>query len=395
MLSCIYNGKPFMTKEDGFSTKDKYNLGKQKLLLCPVCKTSVFFCEEGEKIAHFTHHKAGDCPLSTYRSYDYTSSQHHDNLVEKFVVWVKNQFPMAAVYPDYFINDELFTDIYFELDNIKIAIEIQFKNFNNNTFLSRRELYKKNNIKDIWFFVQQDGDYSIGSPYQRTYYKSNKRELYFYEIKEHVCKLYKGFAGEKWEKVGKNTLYNSIYVKVPLEHIEIQKDGTLCVPELKSKYYQVLIDKRKKNKDKMEGIKREKEQHQKRLDEHIKNLRNNGFPPNSEGSWTVAENETERTNHNDTTKIYSNFIQEQPYNQEYKEYRFINENGKEYLDITIRYQGREYRVKYLILDKVKSGKEFFLICRKELESDNIRYSITINPILDSKKQVKIFKNELR
>jgi competence CoiA-like predicted nuclease len=396
MLSCIYNGKPFTTKENGFSTKDKYDLGKQKLLLCPICKTSVFFCEEGEKIAHFTHHKAGDCPLSTYRSYDYTSSQHHDNLVEKFVVWVKNQFP--KIYPDYFINDELFTDIYFELDNIKIAIEIQFKNFNNNTFLRRRVLYKKNNIKDIWFFVQQDGDYSIGSPYQRTYYRSNKRELYFYEIKEQVCKVYKGFASEKWEEVGKNTLYNSSSVKVPLEHIEIQKDGTLYVPELKRKYYQVLIDKRKKNKDKREQIKREKEQRQIQLDEYIKNSRNHGFVPSSEGSHTIANNKSGRAGHGDSINKslkYSTVIQEKPNNQEYKQYQFVIENGKEYLDITIIYQGKDYRVKYLILDKAGAGREFFLTCRKESEPNNIKYSIIINPILDAKNQVKIFRNELR
>lgn len=393
MLSCIYNGKPFMTKEDGFSTKDKYNLGKKKLLLCPVCKTSVFFCEEGEKIAHFTHHKAGDCPLSTYRSYDYTSSQHHDNLVEKFVVLVRNQFSSIPVYPDYYINNELFTDIYFELEDVKIAIEVQFKNFNNNTFLKRRELYKQNNIKDIWFFVQEDGEFSIGSPYQRSYYRMNNRELYFYEIKEQVCKIYKGFSGEKWEEVGKNTLYNHISVEVPLEHLKIRNDGTLIVPELKYKYYQELMDKRKRNKEIREQIKKEKEERQRRYEYYINNSRNSNYVLPNEHTVEIKTRKNEVLS-KDRLHKYTNSIQEKSYKQEYKEYKFINENGKEYLDITIIYQGKEYRVKYLIIDKAGSDKEIFLICRKESEPENIRYSIDINSFLDTMKKVKIQKNIL-
>ena len=127
MLSCIYEGKVFTTKQEGYTTDDKYRLGRERRLLCPVCKTSVFFCEDGEKIAHFTHHKVGECPIGTYKSYDYSTTEKHDNVVDKFVDWAKAQFPDIQVYPDYFINNELITDIYFELGDVKIAIEVQFK----------------------------------------------------------------------------------------------------------------------------------------------------------------------------------------------------------------------------------------------------------------------------
>lgn len=244
MLSCIYNGKPFTTKEEGFTTEEKYILGKQKQLICPICNTSVFFCEDGKRVAHFTHHKVSGCPIGVYRSYDYSTTIKHDAVVDKFSNWIKLQFPNINVYPDYFINSELFTDIYFELENQKIAIEIQFKNFNNHTFLKRRELYRKYNIKDIWFFAQENNNFSIGSPYQRTYYKANKRELYFYEIEEAWCKIYKGFAGERWEEVGKDTLRDSISVEVPLEHIRINDNGSLLIPELNNKYLNALEEKR-------------------------------------------------------------------------------------------------------------------------------------------------------
>ncbi len=53
------------------------------------------------------------------------------------------------------------------------------------------------------------------------------------------------------------------------------------------------------------------------------------------------------------------------------------------------YQSKDYRVKYLIINKTVSGKEIFLTCRKESEPDNIRYSIDINPFLDSMRKVRV------
>lgn len=52
----------------------------------------VTFCEYGEKIAHFTHYKVGECSIENYRAYDFSSTEKHDNVVEKFVDWVKFQF---------------------------------------------------------------------------------------------------------------------------------------------------------------------------------------------------------------------------------------------------------------------------------------------------------------
>lgn len=357
MLSCIYEEKVFTTKEEGYTTNDKYTLGRERKLLCPVCKTSVFFCEDGEKIAHFTHHKLGDCPMGKYRSYDYSATEKHYNLVDKFVDWVKSQFPGIKVYPDYLISNELFTDIYFELGSTKIAIEIQFKNFSNPTFIKRRELYKIHNIKDIWFFVQNNGEeFSIGSPYQRTYYRENKRELYFYMMKEDICKIYKGFAKEKWEEVGKNTLNDAVSVKVPLKHIKIRNNGTLMIHELKNKYLQTLKDKREKN----------------RQDKVV-----------PKGSLL------------DRVKQHKKMVEDKAFTQDYKEYRFERINGKEYLNVVIMNQGVEHKDKYLILKKRVERKEMYLTCRKESEPGSIMYCIDINPFLDSMKKIKIQKYDMR
>lgn len=414
MLSCIYEGKVFTTKEEGYTTEDKYRLGRERKLLCPVCKTSVYFCEDGEKMAHFTHHKVGDCPSGIYRSYDSTT-ENHNKVVDKFANWIKLQFPDIEVFPDYYINNELFTDIYFELEGIKIAIEIQFQNFNNNRFIRRREIYHKHNINDIWFFIRENEDYSIGSPYQRTYYRSNRRELYFYQIEEDVCKAYKGFAKEKWEKVGKNTLYNSVSVQVPLDHVKIRNDGTIIINELQNKYYKRLLEKREKNKKCREEQKIYREQQEKerqRRNEYRKN-NNTGYSSNNSNSFVNNfSNFTLRQSYSPVYKSqpekeipkgsllekvikYKKVMQDKAYHYEYKEYHFEIIDVKEYLNITIIYQGKKHNIKYLVLQKQVEKNEMYLTCRKETESDNIRYSIDINPFLDSLGKVKIQRYEMK
>ncbi|TYQ15857.1 UNVERIFIED_CONTAM: hypothetical protein Cloal_2347 [Acetivibrio alkalicellulosi] len=401
MLSCIYDGKIFTTKQEGYTTEDKYNLGRRGQLLCPVCKTSVYFCEEGEKIAHFNHHKLGDCPMGIYRSYDYSTTVKHDNLVCKFVDWVKAQFPDVNVYPDYYINNELFTDIYFELGDYKIAIEIQFKKFSNPTFIKRRDLYRKYKINDIWFFIQEDMNFSIGSPYQRTYYRSNKRELYFYAIKEEVCKVYKGFTGEKWDIVGKNTLLNYISVEVPLEKIKINS-GAIIVPELKSEYFQNIKNRREINKKKRETQRQYREQQQ-----HV--TKNSDPNYNSHSSFVdkqfmgikrnVYEKQTKNNIHEvsllDRVRHYMKVEQDKSILYEYKRYHFKIEKNIEYLYITIVYQSKEYDVRYIILNKQVEKNEKYLICRKEDDPENIRYSISINPFLDSINKIRIQKQKLK
>lgn len=395
MLSCVYNEKPFTTKQEGFTTDDKYMLSRERHLLCPVCKASVYFCEDGEKIAHFTHHKVADCPIGNYRSYDYSSTEKHDSLVDEFTDWIKEQHPEAYVYPDYIINNEFFTDVYFELGEVKVGIEIQFKNLSNTTFIKRRDLYRKYNIKDIWFFIRENEDYSIGAPYQRTYYRNNYREIYFYQIEEAICKAYKGFSGESWQFVGKNTLFNAVSVQVPLEQIKIIDNGRIIIPELRHKYLQKLKEKREKDKQKREKNRLFREHVKQEIIERQKYI--SRFIPKQDTIENKSINitQTENLQNKQFRNSMNNkqIVQNKAINQEYKEYTFKTENNNDYFCITIIYQGKEYKVKYLIINKTVSINETYLICKKESDEDNIRYSIDINKFLDSMKKVKIQRYE--
>ena len=114
MLSCIYDGDIFTTKQEGFTVQDKYRLGQNKKLLCPVCHKPVFYCDEGKKVSYFVHYTVGDCPLGKLSSYDHGSSEKHLDLTETFFNWLKQQFPAIKIIPDYMIDKELKTDLYFE-----------------------------------------------------------------------------------------------------------------------------------------------------------------------------------------------------------------------------------------------------------------------------------------
>lgn len=378
MLSCVYNGDTFTTKQEGFTIQDKYKLGQEKKLLCPVCKKPVFYCDEGKKIAYFVHYTVGDCPLGTLSSYDYGSSKKHLDLTDTFYYWLNQQFPDVKIVPDYLIDKELKTDLYFELNGTKIAIEIQFKRMNNPLFLKRTELYQKNNVKDIWFFVEEE-EFTIGSPYHRSYYHSNEHELYFYVHPEGYCFVYKGTNREKWEEVGINTLYESVSLVITMNQISVGNNGRLNIPPLRKLLYEKILKIREDNKKEREAEKARAEAEQ-LLNEKLKSAQKPIF-----SSFIMPVNNIPQR---------KTVIQHESHKQDYEEYYFTFENGKEYLNIKIIYNMKVYDVKYLVLNRKGDKREQYLTCRKENENSSIRYSIDINPFLDSIKKVNIMKYEI-
>ena len=119
---------------------------------------------------------------------------------------------------------------------------------NNPLFLKRRELYEQNNVHDIWFFVEE-GDFTIGSPYHRSYYHYNNHEIYFYIYTEGYVKAYKGLNREKWEEIGVNTLHESVSLLIPLNKISITDEGRLDIPTLRKLLFEKIIKFREINKE--------------------------------------------------------------------------------------------------------------------------------------------------
>ncbi len=329
------------------------------------------------------HYTVGDCPLGKLSSYDHGNSEKHLDLTETFYSWLKQQFPYVKIIPDYLIDKELKTDIYFELSGEKIAIEIQFKRINNPLFLKRRELYKQNNIHDIWFFVEEEG-FTIGSPFHRSYYHSNDHELYFYVYPEAYVKVYKGLNRENWEDVGVDTLYESVMLSISLEQITVLKEGRLVIPNLRKLLFEKIMEIRKTNNE-LRLADKTKEKERKEVAILFQDrLRASQSPIFSESQKPTTNSLKEKT-----------VIRHETYKQEYEEYHFTIEDGREYLNIKIIYKMQVYDVKYMILKRTGDKREQYLTCIKVNGAPNIKYSIEINPFLDSMKAVRIMKYEIQ
>ena len=99
-----------------------------------------------------------------------------------------------------------------------------------------------------WFFVEE-GDFTIGSPYNRSYYHYNNHEIYFYIYTEGYVKAYKGLNREKWEEIGVNTLHESVSLLIPLNKISITDEGRLDIPTLRKLLFEKIIKFREINKE--------------------------------------------------------------------------------------------------------------------------------------------------
>lgn len=388
MLSCLYKGKPFANNQDGYTRDEKYELARNREFICPCCKMPVYYCHDGLNVAHFVHYDVGECPEAKLRTYDYSNTDKHEKLTEVFIDWIKTQLPDAEVYPDFLINNEIKTDIFIQISDSNIAIELQFKNISNPNFIERRELFRKNGVKDIWFFIVDEEDYAVGRPYHRTYYQENKREVYFYYPQKSICKIYKGLPKEQWERVGNHTLSQFVTVDVPLEEIKISFSGRLHVSKLNSIYMNKLLEKRTVNRLQRQRRRAVRERlkinlQTQNVEVEISSSHNSAI--NIEANLKIEQSKTSKQKIN-----IKQFKQEKPITKEYKEYHFDKGSSKDKIFcITIIEKGIDKYQEYRILSIQVEKKEIFMTCTIENEDENIRYNIFINPFLDSMKKIKI------
>jgi len=172
-----------------------------------------------------------------------------------------------------------------------------------------------------------------------------------------------------------------------LEHTRIKNDGTLMISELKNKYLQRLKEKREKNKQLREAKRLDRERQKQ------ESYRRNSYTPGINNVYTPSSNPSINSFSNFTPR-QEQHKDDKAYYQEYKEYHFETIGNKEYLHITPLCENNEYTFKYLILEKQVEKNEMYLTCRKEAETNNIRYSIHTNSILDSIKKVRIQRCEM-
>ena len=145
------------------------------------------------------------------------------------------------------------------------------------------------------------------------------------------------------------------------------------IPSLRFEYQQKLKEKRKSLKKKREERKASKQKLDFERSKSTDINRSAAMEPKKNGS------------------LHKSAIQGSSYIQEYEQFHFSYENGKEYLYISYLYNGKKHDITYDVLKKQVEGKEMYLTCKKQANYDNVRYAIDMNPLLDSMKQVRIMK----
>ena len=157
--------------------------------------------------------------------------------------WVRHKFPQARVIKDCYLHDiGLLSDIYYEADGLKGAIEVQCRHIPPERLLERRKQYKEAGIVDLWIFIRK-GDFVPGSPYERHYYRSNHRELYYLDTEKRMFTYYKGLKKDKFEEACTKLIYN-ISFTCPLSNVSFKKDGSLVLPGSREIYKQKLLEER-------------------------------------------------------------------------------------------------------------------------------------------------------
>lgn len=245
MLSCIYQGKYFDHDEPGYTEIEKRLLGKEKEFLCPICLQPVYYNSKGKIDSHFSHYPGTACEELQLRSHD-VHNEIHDGAKGVFVKWIQDQYPDAVLVKDRYLPEiKQLTDVFIELGEVRIALELQIKHIPPEILMERHEKYKESNIKDIWIFIRQDGIHP-GSPYEREYYRRNGRELYYYDIASERFTYYKGVKAEYFNTVGvgmKHFITRTCY----LDDVGLECDGRLELPGWREAYIHKLGELRAVN----------------------------------------------------------------------------------------------------------------------------------------------------
>lgn len=148
MLTCVV-GKNLV---DTFSFKDEKlrEWSNKAMLKCPVCNEKMVYCHGDFKIPYFRHEKNNDCP----DVYSEGITEEHLKGTRILYEWLKNQEGIINLQLEKWISEtKQRPDIYFERKegNIikKYAIEFQCSPIATK-YNERHDLYRLNNINDIW-----------------------------------------------------------------------------------------------------------------------------------------------------------------------------------------------------------------------------------------------------
>lgn len=135
MLSAIYKNQ----KVYAFETEKEEN----KIFFCECCNSEVILKKGLSKLHHFAHKSNTECIYKT------NESEEHLHIKEEIYKSLLNFNFIKNLEMEKFLGNAI-SDIYFEKNNQKIAVEIQLSNLTKEKIIERTLRYKEKDIHVIW-----------------------------------------------------------------------------------------------------------------------------------------------------------------------------------------------------------------------------------------------------
>jgi len=130
-------------KSDNVKVRARYSNRIEKPFLCPECLGEVILKKGRIRIPHFAHKPPFDC------KYGVGEKEIHRKAKEEIFEELNKSKIVSFCDLEYRL-DRVRPDIYFELNNIKIAIEIQISNFTLNEIMNRTWKYFNQGVYVLW-----------------------------------------------------------------------------------------------------------------------------------------------------------------------------------------------------------------------------------------------------
>lgn len=145
MLSCTIGVKNVNTID--YSEKELRAWSDKKILKCPVCGERLIYKHGMVRVPHFAHEKDKEC---TYTFFENETKEHASGKVLLYK-WLQKLNSVSNLELESYIKEtKQRPDLYFKIGEQKYVIEYQCSPITLEEFKERRELYKLNNIIDIW-----------------------------------------------------------------------------------------------------------------------------------------------------------------------------------------------------------------------------------------------------
>lgn len=119
------------------------------LLKCPVCGEKLIYKHGLVRIPHFSHEKDKEC---IYTYFENETKEHHLSKIFIYNILKNNKLINNLELESYIPETKQRPDLCFEFNGLKYVVECQCSPITVEEIQERKELYKLNNIIDIWIF---------------------------------------------------------------------------------------------------------------------------------------------------------------------------------------------------------------------------------------------------